>query len=188
MTFLSCRLPWLVAIALPSCHGSSAAPQVGPSGPMVPQTRTDDPNTPASPSAGDAVFAAIDSLVSPSPELVQRVTSIPLQAGPTPGNELYTTYAGHRPDATPFTDVELRVGPGGALLVLTVSPSVAVTALEVRARYGQEQNLSVPFPTQPASAPVYAIYPRQGAKVKFGYERPGMQRLVSVVIDTIASR
>ena len=86
------------------------------------------------------------------------------------------------------TAVELRTprkpeGGQGSLLILTVSPAIAIGQADVKKRYGDPLELSVPTPHQPPDAPVYWVYRRPWGKVSFGFSRKAPQRLVSVVID-----
>lgn len=88
------------------------------------------------------------------------------------------------------TSIELRTprkpeGEKGSLLILEVSPALGIGQADVKKRYGDKIELSVPTPHQPPDAPVYWVYRRPWGKLSFGFTRKAPSLLVSVVIDGI---
>lgn len=157
----------------------------------------------SAPSQGAALFDRIDPFVSGAlasgralqPDEVSQALGLKLAPDKSASNPYFAVFAstgGPGSDAAPgaVTSIELRTPRKpergqGSLLILEVSPALGISQADVKQRYGDKIELSVPTPHQPPSAPVYWVYRKPWGKVSFGFARKAPQVLVSVVIDAI---
>ncbi|MFO0575219.1 MAG: hypothetical protein U1A78_14610 [Polyangia bacterium] len=160
----------------------------------------DVPKSPGSaPSQSAALFDRIDALANGralKPDEVSQAFGLKLAPDKSASNPYFAMFVSTSTAApapgdgatSAVTGLELRTprkpeGGQGSLLILTVSPAVGISQADVKKRYGDKLELSVPTPHQPPDAPVYWVYRRPWGKVSFGFARKALQRLVSVVID-----
>ena len=89
----------------------------------------------------------------------------------------------------PLTAVELRVPLEGAtrkdgLLILDLDPEQErINEAQVKHRFGDDPELELPTPEQPADAPIYLSYAKPWGALRFGFARPSKEFLTTIVID-----
>lgn len=160
----------------------------------------DVPASPGSaPSPSAALFDRIDPLANGralKPDEVSQALGLKLVPDKSASNPYFAVFVSASAQAAgggapaAVTGIELRTprkpeGGQGSLLILEVSPALGIGQADVKKRYGDKIELSVPTPHQPPDAPVYWVYRRPWGKVSFGFTRKAPQLLVSVVIDAI---
>lgn len=86
--------------------------------------------------------------------------------------------------------VELRVPLRGAtrkdgFLIVDLDGRVAeaISQDDVRSRFGGDPLVDLPTAAQPAEAPVYLSYEHPWGALRFGFGRPGAERLTTLVVD-----
>lgn len=92
--------------------------------------------------------------------------------------------------AAPIKKVELRLPLPGAtrkdgMLIVDLDPEAArdVTGDAVRSRFGDSAEVIEPEPEQPAGSPHYLSYTKPWGAVRFGFQRPSWDVLLTFVID-----
>jgi hypothetical protein len=84
---------------------------------------------------------------------------------------------------------ELRVPLEGAtrkdgLLILDLDPEQErIDEAQVKHRFGDDPELELPTPEQPADAPIYLSYAKPWGALRFGFARPSKEFLTTIVID-----
>ncbi len=87
--------------------------------------------------------------------------------------------------------VELRVPSGEAdapdgLLILELAKDCPIDEAQVKARFGEDFEPSVPTPRQPPETPLYHTYGFDWGKLSFGFAREPGGKLRAVVVDATA--
>jgi hypothetical protein len=121
---------------------------------------------------------------------VEDALSVALRGDPTNTNRYIARYKSFRA-APGIAAVELRVPLTGAtrkdgMLIVDLdakSPQAAVTAADVRARFGDACEVVAPQPEQPAGSPHYLSYAMPWGALRFGFATPSWDVLSTFVID-----
>ena len=172
-----------------------AAPPVESTPGKQPNPQAQKPPTQVSGSA--ALFDLVTELTyTPvlKPEEVAAATGLQLVPDKGESSQHFAAFrskpraAGEAPGATGVQGAKLLTprksgSHHGSLLTLEVASALGIGQAEVKARFGDKPELSVPTPDQPASAPIVLIYQQSWGALRFRFERGKAQALVSIVID-----
>jgi hypothetical protein len=136
-------------------------------------------------------FKMIQDLVTARPftvDGVSKVTKHKFALVPKESNAYFEVFAAQDEAHASFRAAELRMPKAGAtardgILVLTVQPKVSVSQKEVKARFGENPELSFQTHRRPPDGPTYFVYRFAWGKVSFGFDGKGQELLQSVTID-----
>ncbi len=121
---------------------------------------------------------------------LSKLTNIPLKKSPEKSTAYFSVY--YSPDdCTAYhpniRKIELRSPvakeDSGGLIIMDLVNTLDITGRDIVARFGDVDNLGVPYPEQPPDDPIFYEYQFEWGALKFGISRSEPEHLINVVLD-----
>lgn len=128
-----------------------------------------------------------------TPEKLSSLTGIPLlHTDSKPFFSLYFSPENCENHHPYIKKIELRSpyekeNPGG-LIIIDFYNTEHITEKDVISRFGQIDDLGVPFPEQPPDSPLYFSYKFDWGELRLGFSPMKPESLISVVLDAYESK